>query len=154
MELRRILNVAGVCLVLLFAVVWLYLTWQVLTFKETETNNGPIEVNTLVVVFAGFLATTVAATTAGWLGIEIRKPDANGQRITQNQVSWLRRARQVLSNLTVVTFSCYTFLGVGMLVTAIGLIKPDAAPQMYQAFMFSVVGWLAGAFAVAQVPTD
>jgi hypothetical protein len=152
MELRRILSVAGVSLVLLFAVVWLSLTWQVFTFKETETNKGPIEVNTLVVVFAGFLATTVAATTAGWLGIEIRKPDQNGRRITENQVSWLRRARQVLSKLTVVTFSCYTFLGVGLLVTAIGLIKPDAAPQMYQAFMFSVVGWLAGAFAVAKVP--
>ncbi len=43
---------------------------------------------------------------------------------------------------------------VALVVLLLAIFKQDAAPQVYQAFMLSGLGWIGGAFAAAKPPTS
>ncbi len=142
---------AAIVFVFLFAVVWLVLSWQVLTFDQV-TQKPPLAVGSQLVVVAGFLATTVGTATAGWLGIEIQKPTVNGSSVAEGGVPWAGRLKEIFANFSVVTVSCWTYLAIALIVLLLTIFKSDVAPQVYQAFMLSGLGWLAGAFAAVKPP--
>ena len=139
---------AGIAFTVVFAVLWLGLSWQVVVF-DANSQTPPLPVNPTLVVVAGFLATTVGNVTAGWLGIEIRKPPAQG---LGTSTSLWQRLREIFGHVDVVPFACATYLLVTVVVLLVSIFRSDVAPQVYQAFMLSGLGWIAGAFTAAKPP--
>lgn len=149
--MRQVIKVAGLIFTGLFLLFWGVLSWQVLSSK-TE-----VEVGTLVNVISGTLAVTVASSTAAWLGIEIQKmgDDFKATLGPGGSVpSWGKRAWAVLTRGDVVTFACWAYMVVAVIVLLLAAFKPTAAPEMYETFALSALGWLAGAFAAAKPPTN
>ena len=100
-----------------------------------------LEIDARVVEVAGFLAATVAAGTAAFLGIEIQKRPP-GVSFTD----WLKTAHAVRAALLAAGVLAY--LGIGALLFALWLTEPDAEaiPDFVGAFAWGFLGWAAGAF--------
>ena len=130
--------------VLFFAVVWIIICVQVLTFHPTPKMTSP-SLSTPLVVVGGFLATTVGAGTAAVLGVTV------GTITLPSGIAPLRQPiaaaiSSALSEEALLTAGVVIYFLVGILVLATWIDVPKVSPQMIETFALGVLGWAAGSF--------
>jgi hypothetical protein len=123
-----------------FVAVWMWIAYDLWQFEPSGSTEA-LEVDEKVVDVAGFLAATVGAGTAAFLGIEIQKRPDN-----MSLKTWVstKLARAVLLISGVVAY-----LAVGGVVFALWLTTTDETPDFINAFAWGILGWAAGAFSAA-----
>ena len=135
-----LVSVIALVFLVLFVSVWGWIAYDLWNFNPSP-RKMTLEVDARVVEVAGFLAATVAAGTAAFLGIEIQKRPP-GVSFTD----WLQSAQAVRAALLAAGVLAY--LGIGGLLFALWLTEPEeATPDFISAFAWAS---LAGQLALSQ----
>jgi hypothetical protein len=132
--------IAGVFLAL-FAFIWLWVAWKLLTFDPSETVPT-LEFSDGQAATAGLLSAAVAASTASVLGIEIQKA-RTGTDLGVQTISNAIQASLFLKAGIIV------YLLVGVVNLLVWFFNTDVAPEMVASFALGALGWMGGAFGSA-----
>lgn len=123
-----------------FVYVWGWIAYDLWRF-EPSRSEPTLDLDDKVVQVGGFLAATVGAGTAAFLGIEIQKrPD--GLSLTAWVSTKLARAALLISGVL-------AYIVLGGLIFALWLRESDPTPDFIDAFAWGFLGWAAGAFTAA-----
>ena len=135
-----LVSVIALVFLVLFVSVWGWIAYDLWHF-EPSPSQKTLEVDARVVEVAGFVAATVGAGTAAFLGIEIQKRPPG-----VTVVDWLKTAQAAKAAL--LALGVLAYLGIGALLFVLWLTEPDAeaTPDFIGAFAWGFLGWAAGAF--------
>lgn len=155
--LKNIVYQAAAVFVAVFAIIWLWVCWKVISYSPTRAMPR-LEIGSSLGLVAGFLATTVATGTATVLGIEIAKiqettvlKSSDGSTLmsaagTPRRLDLRAALMRGLTRNNLIAAGCYAYLIVGVIVLLVFILNEDKAPGMMSTFALSAVGWIAGAF--------
>ena len=132
-----LVGVVAVVFLAAFVAVW---GWIALELWQFEPNGdvARLDLDAKVVEVAGFLAATVGAGTAAFLGIEVQKRgDSLTLRTWFKEQKW--RARFLAAGVL-------AYVVIGTIVAGFWLTTPEPTPDFVATFAWGVLGWAAGAF--------
>lgn len=135
-----LVSVIALVFLVLFVSVWGWIAYDLWQFDPSPSKRT-LEVDARVVEVAGFVAATVAAGTAAFLGIEIQKRPPG-----VSLANWLKTAHAAKAAL--LALGVFAYLGIGALLFVLWLTEPEAeaTPDFIGAFAWGFLGWAAGAF--------
>ena len=147
---RYLLKVIAGTVLVLFAGIWGFICYQILTPFTIPTDAVPTRVvlSDAVVTTAGFLATTVGTATAAILGItvaQVKTGTGQGDSDQQQAGSLATQAANKVGDDKMLVFAVALYFAVGIMILVTWLIRPESSPELVQTFALSILGWAGGA---------
>jgi hypothetical protein len=141
---NALVSVVALAFLVAFVGVWVWIAYDLWYFEPTE-GEPVLELQDNVVEVAGFLAATVGAGTAAFLGIEIK------QRPSLGLLAWFS---QKTFRAILLCAGVLAYIVVGGIIFAIWITEADPTPDFITTFSWGVLGWAAGAFTAAFAAPD
>jgi TRAP-type C4-dicarboxylate transport system permease small subunit len=138
---KHLLEGLAAVVLLLFAAVWGWIGFELLTFDSSKTEPT-LSFTDFQLGVAGFLASAVGAGTASVLGFEIQNVQKNGS----GQQSLGGRVSKAAGSSGLLVAGIIVYVVVGVAVASVFFFRSDVAPDMVNTFSMGILGWLAGAF--------
>ncbi|HEY7708227.1 MAG TPA: hypothetical protein VH968_13770 [Gaiellaceae bacterium] len=141
---NALVSVVAFAFLVAFVAVWAWIAHDLYYFEPPD-DEAVLEPRENVVEVAGFLAATVGAGTAAFLGIEIKQRPGMGFRAWFSQ----KTARAVLLAAGVLAY-----LAIGGIVFTLWITESNPTPDFIATFSWGILGWAAGAFTAAFAAQD